>query len=99
MSTPSITNQSARNASRVPAKMVSGKRLGRILRRRRKILPDQRGNVAMIVAAAFPLLIGAAGFAVDGIEWVLQKRQVQAAADGAAIAGVYGLIGSQDLDA
>ena len=26
----------------------------------RRLLPDQRGNVAMIVAAAFPLLIGAA---------------------------------------
>src|SRR6476661_8324001 len=64
----------------------------------RTIGPDQRGNAVMIAAAAFPLLIGAAGLAVDGIEWVLQKRQIQSAADGAAIAGVYGLIGSQDLD-
>jgi hypothetical protein len=64
----------------------------------RRIGADQRGNAAMIVAAAFPLLIGSAGLAVDGIEWVLQKRQIQSAADGAAIAGVYGLIGSQDLN-
>lgn len=59
---------------------------------------DQRGNVAMVVATVFPLLIGASGLAIDGVEWILQKRQIQAAADGAAMAGVYGLIASQDLD-
>jgi Putative Flp pilus-assembly TadE/G-like len=59
---------------------------------------DERGNLALVVAAVFPLLIGAAGLAVDGTEWVLQKRQIQAAADHAAVAGVYGLISSQDLD-
>src|SRR3954453_21685597 len=63
----------------------------------RKFLPDQRGNVALIVAAAFPLLIGAAGLAVDGVEWVLQKRQIQAAADSAAMSGVYSLIANQDM--
>src|SRR3954464_10361578 len=63
----------------------------------RKLLPDQRGNVALIVAAAFPLLLGAAGLAGDGTEWVLQKRQVQAATDSAAMAGVYSLIAEQDI--
>jgi hypothetical protein len=72
--------------------------IGRILHRRRRLAVDQRGNVVMVVAAVFPLLIGAAGLAVDGVEWVLQKRQIQAAADGAAMAGVYGLIGAEDLD-
>jgi hypothetical protein len=62
-----------------------------------KLLPDQRGNVALIAAAVFPLLIGAAGLAVDGVEWVLQKRQIQAAADSAATAGVYSLIADQDM--
>jgi hypothetical protein len=52
----------------------------------------------MIVAAVFPLLIGAAGLAVDGTEWVLQKHEIQRAADGAAVAGVYSLIAQQDLD-
>jgi hypothetical protein len=52
----------------------------------------------MVVAAVFPLLIAAAGLAVDGVEWIMQKRQVQAAADGAAMAGVYGLIAAEDLD-
>lgn len=63
----------------------------------RKLRRDQRGNVALIVAAVFPLLIGAAGLAVDGTQWMMQKRQIQAAADKAAIAGVYGLIQSQDM--
>jgi len=72
--------------------------VGRVILSVRRILPDQRGNVVMVVAAVFPLLIGAAGLAVDGIEWIVQKRQTQAAADGAAMAGVYGLIADQDLD-
>lgn len=70
----------------------------KLLRRLRRLLPDQRGNVAMVVAAVFPLLIAAAGLAIDGVEWMLQKREIQAAADGAAMAGVYSLISSQDLE-
>jgi Flp pilus assembly protein TadG len=63
----------------------------------RRIFPDERGNVALVVAAVFPLLIGAAGLAIDGTAWVLQKRQIQQAADSAAMAGVYGLIAGQDM--
>ena len=63
-----------------------------------RLRADRRGNVAMIVAAVFPLLIGAAGLAVDGIEWTMQKRNLQGAADAAAVAGVYSLIGSDDMD-
>lgn len=63
-----------------------------------RLRSDRRGNVAMIVAAVFPLLIGAAGLAVDGIEWTMQKRDLQGAADAAAVAGVYSLIGSDDMD-
>lgn len=36
-----------------------------------------------------PLLIAAAGLASDTIQWTLWKRQLQRAADSAAIAGVY----------
>src|SRR6478735_4165894 len=64
----------------------------------KRLLPDQRGNIALIVAAVFPLIIGAAGLAVDGTEWVVQKRAVQAAADSAAMAGVYGLIAGQEME-
>ena len=58
---------------------------------------NERGNVALIVAAVFPLLLGAAGLAVDGTQWILQKRQIQAAADSAAMAGVYSLIANSDM--
>src|SRR6478672_4542002 len=63
----------------------------------RRLAEDRRGNVAVIAAAAFPLLIGAAGLAVDGVHWVLQKREIQAATDAAAMAGVYGLIANGDM--
>ncbi|GAA3893405.1 pilus assembly protein [Sphingomonas limnosediminicola] len=62
-----------------------------------RLAADRSGNVALIAAAAFPLLIGAAGLAVDGVHWVLQKREVQAATDAAAMAGVYGLIADGDM--
>jgi hypothetical protein len=41
------------------------------------------------VAACLPLIVGAAGLATDTIQWTLWKRQLQRAADSAAIAGVY----------
>jgi Flp pilus assembly protein TadG len=63
----------------------------------RRLLSDERGNIALIVAAVFPLLIGAAGLAIDGVDWVLEKREVQAAADAAAMAGVYSVINSEDM--
>src|SRR5215203_1301302 len=62
------------------------------------LVSSQRGNVALIVAAVFPLVIGAAGLAVDGTQWILQKRQMQAAADSAAMAGVYSLIANGDME-
>src|SRR2546423_9958664 len=62
-----------------------------------KLRRDERGNIALIVAAVFPLLIGAAGLAVDGTQWMMKKREIQAAADKAAMGGVYGLIQNQDM--
>ncbi len=50
---------------------------------------DKRGNALVIAAAALPLLVGSAGLATDTIQWALWKRQLQRAADSAAIAGVY----------
>ncbi|MEO8176523.1 MAG: pilus assembly protein TadG-related protein [Sphingomicrobium sp.] len=42
-----------------------------------------------IIAASMPLIICGAGLATDTIQWTLWKRQLQRAADSAAIAGVY----------
>ena len=55
----------------------------------RKLWNDDRGNAMILGAAALPLLIGSAGLATDTIQWALWKRQLQRAADSAAIAGVY----------
>lgn len=54
-----------------------------------RLLNDKRGNVLIIAAAAMPLMIGSAGLATDTIQWAMWKRQLQRAADSAAIAGVY----------
>lgn len=55
----------------------------------RRIWQDKHGNALVLGAAALPLLIGSAGLATDTIQWALWKRQLQRAADSAAIAGVY----------
>lgn len=61
----------------------------KMIRFLKKLLKDRRGNTFAIAAAAFPLVVGAAGLATDSIQWTLWKRQLQRAADSAAIAGVY----------
>ena len=55
----------------------------------RKLLKDRRGNALVIAGAALPLIVGAAGLANDTIQWTLWKRQLQRAADLAALAGAY----------
>lgn len=55
----------------------------------KRLFKNRRGNVLAIAAAAMPMVIGCAGLATDTIEWTLWKRQLQRAADSAAIAGVY----------
>src|SRR5205809_7498135 len=55
----------------------------------KRILKDRRGNTLAIAAACMPLVVGAAGLATDTIQWTLWRRQLQRAADSAAIAGVY----------
>ncbi len=55
----------------------------------KKLWNDERGNALLLAAAALPLVVGSAGLATDTIQWTLWKRQLQRAADSAAIAGVY----------
>ena len=55
----------------------------------RKLIKDRRGNMLVIAGAALPVVVGAAGLATDTIQWTLWKRELQRAADSAAIAGVY----------
>jgi Flp pilus assembly protein TadG len=55
----------------------------------KRLMKDCRGNMLVIAGASLPLLGGAAGLAIDTIEWSLWKRQLQRAADSGAISGVY----------
>lgn len=63
----------------------------------RKIWNDKRGNALVMAGAALPLVIGSAGLATDTIQWTLWKRQLQRAADSAAIAGVYAKVQNQTV--
>ena len=63
-----------------------------------KLWNDKRGNAMILAAAALPLLIGSAGLATDTIQWALWKRQLQRAADSAAIAGVYDRVAAKSTD-
>src|SRR5690348_17994340 len=55
----------------------------------RKLWRDRRGNALVMAGAFLPLIVGAAGLATDTIQWTLWKRQLQRAADSAALSGVY----------
>ena len=65
----------------------------------KKLWNDERGNALIMLGAALPMLVGAAGLASDTIQWTLWKRQLQRAADSGAIAGVYTRIKSDTQDA
>jgi hypothetical protein len=59
--------------------------------RRRLAGADQRGTVAIVVALSLVLLLGFAALSVDvGLNWA-SRREVQNAADGAALAGAFEL--------
>lgn len=55
----------------------------------KKLWNDERGNALIIFGASLPMIMGAVGLASDTIQWALWKRELQRAADSAAIAGVY----------
>lgn len=55
----------------------------------KKLIKDRRGNTLAMAAAFLPLVVGAAGLATDTIQWTLWKRQLQRAADSAAVSAVY----------
>ena len=63
----------------------------------KRLLRDRRGNVLAITAASMPLILGGAAMAIDTIQLSVWKRQLQRAADSAAIAGAHGE--SQGVDA
>jgi len=68
-------------------------------KRLRSLLRSDRGNVMVVAAACMPLIIGAAAIGVDTIQLTLAKRQLQRAADSAALAGAYALVQSKSASA
>lgn len=65
-------------------------------KRLRRLFQDERGNVLLIGAATMPLVLAAAAFAIDTIQIAVWKRQIQRAADSAAIAGTYAVAAGAD---
>src|SRR5215831_9418081 len=59
----------------------------------RRLLHDKRGLSAVTVAVSMPVLFGVAGLGVDTGLWYAMKRQNQSAADAAALAAAYEVIG------
>jgi Flp pilus assembly protein TadG len=72
--------------------------LRRVIASLAALAKDERGNVLALAAIGLPLFLGCAALAVDTAQWVFAKRELQAAADSAAIAGVYGLIQKDDME-
>ena len=69
-----------------------------LFKRLKRLMRDERGNVLVLGATVMPLLIGGAGFALDTVQISLTKRQLQRAADSAAIAGARSVL-QADADA
>jgi Flp pilus assembly protein TadG len=63
----------------------------------KKLWRNKRGNALVMAGAALPLIVGSAGLASDTIQWALWKRQIQRAADSAAMAGVYAKVQGKDV--
>lgn len=55
----------------------------------RKLRRSKSGNAAILVALGMPALTGRAGLAVDTAQWYLWQRELQFAADQAALAGAW----------
>ena len=62
----------------------------------RRLIRDEGGNVLALGAAMMPFMIGTAALALDTIQMSLWKRQLQRAADSAALAGAYAMVQGKD---
>lgn len=63
--------------------------LGSIRRTLRRFHQSTSGNATLLVALGMPVLIGGSGLAVDTAQWYMWKRELQNAADQAALAGAW----------
>ncbi len=63
--------------------------LNSIRRTFRELRAGTSGNATLLVALGMPVLIGGSGLAVDTAQWYMWKREIQYAADQAALAGAW----------
>lgn len=63
--------------------------LGSIRRTLRRLKQSTSGNATLLVALGMPVLIGGSGLAVDTAQFYMWKRELQNAADQAALAGAW----------
>ena len=50
---------------------------------------DRTGSIIPMTALMLPLIVGMTGFGVDVSMWMMNKRDLQSAADAAAIAAAW----------
>lgn len=55
----------------------------------RNVRADEKGGAALVMALSAPVLMGAAGLAMDTVQWTMWRRQLQRSADSAALAGAF----------
>lgn len=63
--------------------------LSLIRRKLAALTASTSGNATLLVALGMPVLIGGSGLAVDTAQWYMWKREIQNAADQAALAGAW----------
>lgn len=64
----------------------------------RAVLTSRRGQAGVITAILAPVIVAAAGLAIDAALWQVNQRSLQGAADQAAIAGVNAYVLAGDTD-
>ena len=69
-----------------------------LARAAKRLHDDDSGNSLALFAIALPMVIGAAGLAVDTAHWIVLKRQLQAVADSAAMSGSFTALKGGDID-
>lgn len=65
----------------------------------RGVKDDESGNSLTLGAICLPMLVGAAGLGLDTVQWTLTQRELQRAADSAAIAGAYARLQNGNISA
>lgn len=58
---------------------------------------DTGGNVLVLTASSMPLLLGALALGIDTFQIALHNRELQRAADSAALAGAYAIASGQNV--